>query len=105
MLMARELAARKERQGTDSPDLSDVIDGIQRKARDHARNPMQWDDSPHAGFTQGDSEPWMRVHDDYTEWNVAAQKDDPKSVLSFWKQMLAFRKKHLGCVGVLSLND
>jgi len=59
---------------------------------------MQWDDTPHAGFTSAGSKPWMRVHDDHTEWNVAAQKDDPESVFSFWKDMLVFRKKHLGCV-------
>jgi len=41
--------------------------------------------------------PWMRVHDDYKEWNVAKQQEDPHSVLSFWKAMLAFRKKHLSC--------
>jgi oligo-1,6-glucosidase len=59
---------------------------------------MQWDDTPHAGFTKAEAKPWMKVHDDHTEWNVASQKDSPESVLSFWKDMLAFRKKNLGCV-------
>ena len=60
---------------------------------------MQWDDSQNAGFSlKGDSKPWMRVHDDYREWNVAKQTDDPKSVLTFWKKMLAFRKKHPSAV-------
>lgn len=95
----RELALRSQRQGVDNPDMSDVIDGIQRKARDHGRNPMQWDDSPHGGFTKVGAKPWMRVHDDYTEWNVKAQEGDQKSVLEFWKSMLAFRKKHLSSVG------
>ncbi|KAK0258517.1 hypothetical protein LTR29_003030 [Friedmanniomyces endolithicus] len=74
------------------------MDGLQRKARDHARNPMQWDDSHNAGFSlRGDAKPWMRVHDDYRDWNVAKQIEDPDSVLSFWKRMLAFRKEHLSC--------
>ncbi|KAK8847717.1 hypothetical protein IAR55_005576 [Kwoniella newhampshirensis] len=34
-------------------------------------NPMQWDNSSHGGFTSG--KPWMRVHDDYPDWNVAKQ--------------------------------
>jgi oligo-1,6-glucosidase len=61
---------------------------------------MQWDSSPNAGFSPADAKvkPWMRVHDDYRDWNVAKQKDDPDSVFSFWKRMLAFRKKWLSCV-------
>ncbi|KAK3111322.1 hypothetical protein LTR53_013545 [Teratosphaeriaceae sp. CCFEE 6253] len=95
---AEELAVRKEKTGESDPDMSDILEGIQRKARDHARNPMQWDGSNNAGFSlTGDAKPWMRVHDDYPEWNVAKQIDDPESVLSFWKSMLAFRKKHLSC--------
>ncbi len=91
-----ELEARKLKQNTDNPDMADVWDGLQRKSRDHARNPMQWDDSKHAGFSTG-SKTWMRVHDDYREWNVAKQVGDPDSVLEFWRAMLRFRKKHLAC--------
>jgi len=102
---ARELAVRKSETGDSNPDMSDIMDGLQRKARDHARNPMQWDDSPNAGFSlRGDAKPWMRVHDDHREWNVAKQIGDPDSVLSFWKRMLGFRKGHLSCVSpVLSM--
>ena len=81
--------------------MSGVWNGLRRKARDHARNPVQWDASRNAGFSLGSStavKPWMRVHDDYKEWNVAEQQQDSKSVLSFWKQMVVFRKKHLSCV-------
>jgi alpha-glucosidase len=78
--------------------MTDIMDGLQRKARDHARNPMQWDSSPHGGFTSSSAKPWMRVHDDHTEWNVKAQRDDPTSVFGFWKRMLLFRKKHLSSV-------
>jgi len=94
-----ELELRKRAQGTEHPDMSDIMDGLQRKARDHARNPVQWDDSKYAGFSlKSDGEPpWMRVNDDYKDWNVAKQEKDDTSVLSFWKAMLAFRKKHLSC--------
>ncbi|TKA43122.1 hypothetical protein B0A54_06070 [Friedmanniomyces endolithicus] len=93
-----KLAVRKSKSGHSNPDVSDIMDGLQRKARDHARNPMQWDDSHNAGFSlRGDAKPWMRVHDDYRDWNVAKQIEDPDSVLSFWKRMLAFRKEHLSC--------
>ena len=52
---------------------------------------MQWNSEPHAGFTTGS--PWMRVNDDYKFCNVAAQVGSKTSVLSFWKEMLALRKK------------
>ena len=35
----------------------------------------------------------MRVNDDYKFCNVAAQVGSKTSVLSFWKEMLALRKK------------
>jgi glycosidase len=54
---------------------------------------MQWDTSANAGFTTG--KPWMRIHDDYKEWNVEVQSKDPKSVNSFYKQLLKVRKDNL----------
>nr|BAV92596.1 maltase MalT [Pholiota microspora] len=77
--------------GIANPDMSDILDGFQKKARDHARVPMQWDSSPNAGFTRGT--PWMRVNGDYETWNAEAQCSDEGSVHSFWKQALAVRKK------------
>ncbi|CAE6481677.1 unnamed protein product [Rhizoctonia solani] len=88
---AEELQVRTA-SGVDKPDMSDVMDGINRKARDNARVPMQWDDSPHAGFTNGT--PWMRVNDNYKHINAKNQVDDEHSVFSFWKQMIAVRKAH-----------
>jgi len=73
--------------------MSDVLDGISKKARDHSRTPVQWDGSSHAGFTTGT--PWMRVNDDYADpWNAEAQIKDEGSVRSFWKRALAIRKEH-----------
>ena len=84
--------------------MSDVWDGLQRKARDHARNPApHWDDSKDAGFSLGKEDaakPWMRVHDDYKDWNVASQLADEDSVLKFWTRMVAFRKQHFSCVSL-----
>ncbi|KAH7398556.1 glycoside hydrolase superfamily [Pyrenochaeta sp. MPI-SDFR-AT-0127] len=72
---------------------------MQRKARDSARTPMQWDSSAQAGFTSG-SKPWMRVNDDYKTTNAAAQLAHPTpspgslSVHAFWKRALENRKKN-----------
>lgn len=73
---------------------------LQRKARDNARTPVQWDSTPHAGFTAPTSTPWMRVVPDYTHINAAAQLATPNptpgtlSVHAFWKRGLENRKKH-----------
>lgn len=65
----------------------------QKKSRDNARTPMQWDDSPNAGFTTGNT-PWMRVHDNYKEVNAASQVNDPTSIYHTYRQVLENRKKY-----------
>ena len=84
------LAAR----GGDHAAMDDFMRELQLKSRDHGRLPMQWDDSPHGGFTAPDAKPWMTVNGDYHGWNVAAQLDDPDSVMAFWKKMIALRKEY-----------
>ncbi|KAB5593548.1 Glycoside hydrolase family 13 protein [Ceratobasidium theobromae] len=84
---------KRKKAGSQNPDMTDIMDGINRKARDNARVPMQWDDSTHAGFTTSGN-PWMRVNDNYKQINVKSQVDDQDSVLSFWKKMIHIRKGH-----------
>jgi alpha-glucosidase len=60
--------------------------------RDPERTPMQWDASPHAGFTDGAADPWLPVASEHTTVNVARQVDDPDSLLSFYRQVIWFRK-------------
>jgi oligo-1,6-glucosidase len=84
----------KSRHGDDEEKMAKAMKGLQVLARDHARLPMQWDNKPHAGFTDEDVEPWMRVHDAYPHINVKQQENDPESVLSHWKKMLRLRKEH-----------
>ncbi|NOY99757.1 MAG: DUF3459 domain-containing protein [Chloroflexi bacterium] len=62
------------------------------KGRDGCRSPMQWDDSLNAGFTTGD--PWLPVHPDYVRRNVAAQLDDPASLLNFTRKLIALRREN-----------
>jgi alpha-glucosidase len=60
-----------------------------RAGRDRFRHPMQWDGSPHGGFTTG--EPWLPVVDP-ERTNVEAQRDDPRSTLSLTRDLLALRR-------------
>ncbi|PBK93930.1 glycoside hydrolase family 13 protein [Armillaria gallica] len=73
-------------------DMEDVFEGFRRKARDHARVPMQWDSSTNAGFSKG--VPWMRVNEDYETWNASCQLEDEHSVLTFYKRALETRKQY-----------
>jgi oligo-1,6-glucosidase len=67
---------------------------LHKKARDHARTPMHWDDSPNAGFCPPSVKPWMRVMDDYKECNAARQLKEGDSVFHFWQMALLQRKLH-----------
>jgi alpha-glucosidase len=59
--------------------------------RDGCRTPMQWNDSPNAGFSS--AKPWLKTHKNFTHRNVAAQSKDPDSLLNFTRKLLALRKK------------
>ncbi|EQB56332.1 alpha amylase [Colletotrichum gloeosporioides Cg-14] len=83
----------KREHGEGSKFLEYVMDSINKMGRDNARIPMQWDDSPYAGFTDNKDGAWMRVHELYPEINVAKQEKEPGSVLNFWRAMLKLRKE------------
>jgi alpha-glucosidase len=75
---------------------SDVKDPIGKtfwpfhKGRDGCRAPMQWDSTPHAGFS--DETPWLPVHENYPRRNVRVQQAEPESILNFVKALIAIRK-------------
>lgn len=62
--------------------------------RDHARTPMQWDDSVSAGFSSSPT-PWISVNPNYLTVNVAKEETDEESILSFYRRLLAYRKTSL----------
>jgi oligo-1,6-glucosidase/alpha-glucosidase len=62
--------------------------------RDECRAPMQWHAGENAGFTDRDSTPWLPVHPRASSANVAAQTDDPGSLLSCYRALLALRRAH-----------
>lgn len=56
------------------------------------RTPMQWSTEENAGFTSGT--PWEPVNADYGEKNVAAQSEDPSSLLSCYRALIQIRTAH-----------
>jgi oligo-1,6-glucosidase len=65
-----------------------------KRARDHARLPMQWDGGENAGFSASGVRPWMRVHDGWEENNAQSQLSDSHPLLEFWKRLLKLRKEY-----------
>src|SRR5258708_32497848 len=63
--------------------------------RERARTAMQWDDSPAGGFTTAAARSWLPVGD-VRACNVAAQRKDPASVLSFCRELLRLRRGWAG---------
>ena len=68
------------------------MESINRKGRDNARTPMQWDDSPNAGFTTGT--PWLAVNPNYREINVAQALADENSLFYTYQKLIQLRKDH-----------
>ena len=61
--------------------------------RDGCRTPMQWNDREKAGFSAaGGNLPWLPVNDNNVEINVAAQLQEPGSMLNLYRQLLSIRK-------------
>lgn len=63
--------------------------GILHKGRDNARTPVQWDDSDNAGFSKGT--PWIQVNPNYKQINVNNAKEDPDSILHYYRDLIALR--------------
>ena len=79
-------------------NYKEIVDPPGRKywplypGRDGCRSPMQWDASTHAGFSK--SKPWMRVHKNHKQRNVASQENDPNSLLTFTRNLIDLRRKY-----------
>jgi alpha-glucosidase len=57
--------------------------------RDGERTPMQWNAGLNAGFTQGT--PWLPVESNYRRYSVESEKKDPKSIYSWYWNLLKLR--------------
>ncbi|MGZ4750821.1 MAG: glycoside hydrolase family 13 protein [Oryzihumus sp.] len=69
----------------------EVLAALRVMSRDNARTPMQWDESPHAGFTTG--EPWIAVNPNHATVNAAAAVADEGSVFHHYRRLIELRHK------------
>jgi alpha-glucosidase len=60
--------------------------------RDVCRTPMQWDSSKFGGFS--DTKPWLSLTGEAQQRNVAQMKDQPDSLLNWYKLIIDLRKKY-----------
>jgi glycosidase len=66
--------------------------GVVVDMRDSARTPMTWTKAPGFGFST--AKPWIDFGEGSAEINVETEDADPKSMLTFYRQLLAFRRGH-----------
>ena len=76
----------------DSMSEKELFDKLNFGSRDNARHPMAWDSSVNGGFNKG-AKTWLAVHPDYKEINAEAEAAKEKSVLRYYKELLALRKE------------
>lgn len=62
------------------------------KPDEQIRTPMQWAGEEHGGFTSG--RPWEPFQPNYTQVNVAAQDDDPDSLLNLYRRLVHLHAAH-----------
>jgi oligo-1,6-glucosidase len=84
---AHGLYARAMEDEGRTPD--EILTVLRARGRDNARTPMQWDASPHGGFTTGT--PWLAVNPNYREINAAAQHHDPDSIYHYYRRLIELR--------------
>lgn len=67
-----------------------ALEMVNRKTRDNARTPMQWNDSEYAGFSK--AKPWIDINKNYLKINVAKDLEDKKSIYRFYQKLLNLKK-------------
>ncbi|MDR1078625.1 MAG: alpha-glucosidase [Propionibacteriaceae bacterium] len=68
-----------------------ALAAIRPMCRDNARTPVQWTAGPSAGFCPPGTTPWIAVNPNHVTINEAAQVDDPGSVHSHYRRLIALR--------------
>jgi alpha-glucosidase len=79
--------------------IEDVRDPVGRtgwpkeKGRDGERTPMQWSAGVNAGFSIAKTT-WLPVGSDYKTVNVAAEENNPDSLLNYYRKLIRLRKEN-----------
>lgn len=80
-------------------EQAEVLKYLSQTHKTPARQPMPWDDSANQGFSE--HEPWLRTAT--KQVTVAAEEDDPDSLLNFYRQLLHLKQQELFANGEFCL--
>lgn len=69
-----------------------VMTILQAKSRDNARTPMQWDNTPNAGFSS--VTPWIEVAKNYPRLNARQIVANPDSIYHHYRKLSKLRKDY-----------
>jgi len=73
---------------------------LYNRSRDNSRTPMPWSDEENGGFCSNETRPWVALHPQYREINVADALADPNSTIHHLRKLLALRKQfHVAIYG------
>ncbi|MCC8066780.1 MAG: alpha-glucosidase [Clostridiales bacterium] len=67
----------------------EAFEAVNRRSRDHARCPMQWNDNANFGFST--EKPWIACNRICSKQTVERESQDKQSVLSYYKKMIRLR--------------
>jgi alpha-glucosidase len=99
--MVESTPVRKE----DVKDPIGIIGWPKEKGRDGERTPMQWNADTDAGFSTS-QKTWLPVASDYKTINVSVEEKNSGSLLNYYKQLIAMRKRdHIFSNGSFALID
>jgi oligo-1,6-glucosidase/alpha-glucosidase len=77
--------------------------------RDGCRSPMQWENTDNAGFCTAGTDPWLPVHQNFTNINVASENEKKISLLNVYRDLLSLRKNskalHSGSLELLNVEN
>ncbi len=80
---------------------------VGQKPDEMIRTPMQWSSAANGGFTGG--KPWEPLQTDWQTKNVAAQDQDPGSLLNHYRRLIRLRNAHPalgdGALEMVATND
>lgn len=68
----------------------EALEFVYHRSRDHARYPMQWDNSKNYGFSE--VRPWLDINQKYPRITVENALIDKNSLLYFYRDMIKLRK-------------
>lgn len=68
-----------------------ALEMVNRKTRDNARTPMQWNFDRNSGFS--DVKPWFDVNSNYKSINVKKDLQSSDSIYRFYQKLLQLRKE------------